>query len=143
MSRVAANVRLTRLRQVTVTQREFEIGLLQHLQRKIYLSTACAAGDHLKCRLVDKYRSMVCCCPDCGHDQPIGENPLLTGPLLHPVDRAEEQLPGYIYRDGLGRRYDLIKLATDLVLLARADPPERKVLQAADKIALFFAPRFG
>lgn len=110
--------------------------------QELYLSTACARGDHVNCRQVDKYGALVCCC-ECGHGAPPGPKVQLTGPLLHPVDRPEEQLAGYIYREGMGRRVDLVALATRVVLTVRADPPERKVLDVADMIALFFAPRFG
>ncbi len=128
---------------VDESERNAEIQRLYELMQRLYLSTACAGGNHLECRLVDKYRGLVCCCPDCGHEGPRLRNVLFTGPLLHPADTFAEQRPGYIYREGLGRRVDLVRLATDVILRARNEPQGPVLFEITDRIALLFAPRFG
>lgn len=110
---------------------------------EVYLSTACASGNHLECRLVDKFRGLVCCCTTCDHEGRTPKNQLLTGPLLHHAETIGEQRPGYIYRGTVGRRVDLVRLATALLLRAREEPQGAVLFEIADQIALLFAPRLG
>lgn len=128
---------------VSEQSRTAKIKILHALMAELYLSTACAAGDHLSCRLVDKYRALVCCCTGCDHEGRSPSSKVLTGPLLHPIDDDSEKRPGYIYRGGLGRRDDLVRMATAVLLDAREDDPCGKLWKITDRIALWFAPRIG
>lgn len=128
---------------MTDEERIAKIKILRQLMGELYLSTACAAGEHLECRLVDKFRSLVCCCPDCDHEGRSAKKRLLTGPLLHSVETIAEQRPGYVYRGGVGRRIDLLRLGTRVMLDARREPQGPVLFDIADRIALFFAPRLG
>lgn len=110
---------------------------------ELYLSTACAADSHLECRLVDKYRGLVCCCQACDHEGRTPKNQLLTGPLLHPAETIAEQRSGYVYRGGVGRRVDLLRVATQVLLEARREPRAPVLFDIADRIALLYAPRLG
>jgi hypothetical protein len=124
-------------------ERASKIKILKGLMDELYLSTACAAGNHLECRLVDKFRGLVCCCPDCDHEGRSPKKQLLTGPLLHSANTIAEQRSGYIYRGGLGRRVDLLRLATRVMLDARKEPRAPVLFEIADQIALLYAPRLG
>lgn len=136
------------LRRVTQTSRAAKIKILRSLMAELYLSTSCAAGNHMACRFVSEETALVCCCPECAHDWVLPSKRLATGPLLHSAATPEEQLAGYIYRPAAGVegvqgvRADLVRLVTEVVLAAREDPAGAVILRGALKCALFFAPRF-
>jgi hypothetical protein len=86
--------------------------LLHALMQRLYLSTACAAGDHIHCRQVDKYRSLVCVCTQCEHIPPTTAPEAMAGvPLLHLRERGEDRSPHHVYgkSDPLGVRVDVVR----------------------------------
>lgn len=117
--------------------------LLRTLMQNLYLSTACAAGDHGRCRLVDKYRGLPCCCTECDHTDLEGSPPAACVPLLHLGE--DERRPEYVYDDqGLGVRGDLVQ-AMSHVLEDHVHELRRPAMahQLAVAAALNFAPRSG
>ncbi|AZM47833.1 hypothetical protein DMB38_20400 [Streptomyces sp. WAC 06738] len=121
------------------------VELLRSLMQGLYLSTACAAGDHAKCRQVDKYRGLPCCCLECGHADLDGSPPPVCLPLLHMAEEGRQE-DGYTYLDGqvLGVRTDLYKaISGALELHVHELRRDRIAYDAAVKAALVFAPRIG
>lgn len=116
---------------------------LRELMQSLYLSTACAAGDHRECRTVDKYKGLPCCCTVCDHTDLNGSPPPASVPLLHYAEG--DRRPGYAYDAwGMGARSDLVA-ALDHVLEDHVHELSRPSLaqQLAVAAALVFAPRSG
>ncbi|MFF1693098.1 hypothetical protein ACFVXC_05650 [Streptomyces sp. NPDC058257] len=88
------------------------VKLLQALMEVLYLSTACASGQHHQCRGVDKFRSLVCCCTGCGHTSLLGPPPDTAGiPLLHLAEQYDQRDTHHVYEPNgtLGVRADLVR----------------------------------
>lgn len=123
------------------------IELMQSLMEVLYLSTACAAGQHSQCRQVDKFRSLVCCCPECGHaDLVAGKETSVDAPLLHLAVTEAERRDTHVYAAGeqLGVRHDLLRsLTKTLEEHTRLSEKQRLDLAVQLGIAacLVFAPR--
>lgn len=87
--------------------------LLHALMQRLYLSPACAAGHHTRCRFVSEYTSMVCSCTTCEHlDQTDYRPEAMAGvPLLHLRERGEDRSPHHVYgkSDPLGVRLDVVQ----------------------------------
>lgn len=118
--------------------------LLRALMENLYLSTACAAGDHARCRLVDKYRGLPCCCTECEHTDLDGAPPPACTPLWHLAEEGREEA-GYTYAGQyLGVRSDLYELI-ERVLAGHVHELRRPPIayEAAVAVALFLAPRSG
>lgn len=123
------------------------VELMQSLMEVLYLSTACAAGQHSQCRQVDKFRSLVCCCPECQHaDLAAGTGAGADAPLLHLAATEAEQRSTHVYAAGeqLGIRHDLLRsLTKTLEEHTRLNESQRLDLAVQLGIAacLVFAPR--
>ncbi|MEV8399259.1 hypothetical protein [Streptomyces niveus] len=122
--------------------------LMRQLMEVLYLSTACASGNHRQCRQVDKFRSLVCCCPECQHSdlRAVGPTSAST-PLLHLARTPPERLESHIYSHGelLGVRSDLV-LALEKTLQESAPRVREKdrqqvSVQLGIAACLTFAPR--
>ncbi|MEW1922230.1 hypothetical protein [Streptomyces sp. NPDC088360] len=123
------------------------VELLRGLMDVLYLSTACAAGQHSQCRQVDKFRSLVCCCPECAHtDIATGTPTGADAPLLHLAATKAERRDTHVYAAGeqLGIRQDLHRSITKtLEEHTRLNQAQRLNLAVQLGIAscLVFAPR--
>ncbi|MFH9731839.1 hypothetical protein [Streptomyces sp. NPDC017260] len=118
--------------------------LLGSLTQNLYLSTACAAGQHDDCVPVDPYRGLPCCCPLCDHVDLDGAPPPAEMPLHHLAEEGREK-DGYTYQGQfLGVRLDLYErieqILADHVHELRRPPLTYEVAVA---VALFLAPRSG
>ncbi|MFJ4739104.1 hypothetical protein [Streptomyces sp. NPDC088775] len=122
--------------------------LLRSLMEVLYLSTACASGNHSQCRQVDKFRALVCCCPECGHVDLQASGATSAGtPLLHLAGTNAERLDSHVYADGeaLGVRADLVRaLEKTLEETTRRTSGGRRrriAVQLGIAACLTFAPR--
>lgn len=123
------------------------VELMRGLMEVLYLSTACASGNHSQCRQVDKFRSLVCCCPECEHTDLVAGTP--TGadvPLLHLAATEAEQRDTHVYGadEQLGVRQDLVRsIAKTLEEDSRMNEARRLHLavQVGICACLVFAPR--
>ncbi|MFV0135528.1 hypothetical protein ACLGIH_20290 [Streptomyces sp. HMX87] len=122
-----------------------EAAFLAALSTDLFLSPACAAGEHAECWQVDSFRGRPCCCPDCDHVDLRGAPPPATLPLLHLADDGHQK-PGYTYHkgQGLGVRTDLYR-ALNRVLELHVHELRRPYLtyRLAVAAALVYAPRRG
>ncbi|MFC9505438.1 hypothetical protein [Streptomyces sp. NPDC057002] len=117
--------------------------LLYSISQELHLDPACRAGVHEKCRYVDQFSGLTCCCPLCEHTALDGAPPPVTLPLLH---LAEEGRPrnGYTYLEGecLGVRSNLYELMVRLLERNAHQPHRSRVAyELALGTALLFAPR--
>lgn len=123
------------------------VALLRGLMEVLYLSTGCAAGQHSQCQQVDNFRSLVCCCPECGHtDLVAGKATRADAPLLHLAIAEGERRDTHVYAAGeqLGVRHDLLRsLTKTLEEHTRLSEAQRLDLAVQLGIAacLVFAPR--
>lgn len=123
------------------------VELLRGLMEVLYLSTACASGNHSQCRQVDKFRALVCCCPECEHtDLVTGKTTGADVPLLHLASTEGERRDSHVYAAGeqLGIRQDLLRsLTKTLEEHTRLNETQRLDLAVQLGIAavLVFAPR--
>ncbi|MFE2539019.1 hypothetical protein [Actinacidiphila glaucinigra] len=117
--------------------------LLRTLMGRLYLSTACAADDHRRCRLVSKYSGLPCCCTRCRHTHLDGSPPPAITPLLHLAEDGRYSHQHTYFGDQLlGVRTDMVQ-AMNRVLDTHV-PEERREALAYDlavAAALIFAPR--
>ncbi|WNI17654.1 hypothetical protein [Actinacidiphila sp. ITFR-21] len=123
------------------------VELLRGLMEVLYLSPACASGNHSRCDQVDRFRSLVCCCPECEHaDLAAGLPAGADVPLLHLAATEAEQRASHVYAPGeqLGIRQDLHRSLTK-TLEERTRLSETNRLDLAVQLGisavLVFAPR--
>lgn len=122
-----------------------EVAFLVALSTDLFLSPACAAGQHEQCWQVDTFTGRPCCCPDCDHVDLGGAPPPATLPLLHLAEEGRAE-PGYTYykAEGLGVRTDLVD-AMNRILELHVHELRRPYLayRLAVAAALTYAPRSG
>lgn len=122
-----------------------EVAFLVALSSDLFLSPACAAGEHEQCWQVDNFTGRPCCCPDCDHVDLEGAPPPVILPLLHLAEEGRA-LPGYTYykAEALGVRSDLYE-ALWRVLELNVHELRRPHLtyRLAVAAALTYAPRSG
>ncbi|MGW1180175.1 hypothetical protein [Streptomyces drozdowiczii] len=117
------------------------VKLLHTLMQSLYLSTACAAGQHHQCHGVDRFRSLICCCIECGHTRHVGT------PLLHHAETAGERDAHHAYEPGgqLGVRTDLVqaleKTLDEWMPHIAEDARRTLAIQCGITACLTFAPR--
>jgi hypothetical protein len=122
-----------------------EVAFLAVLSTDLFLSPACAAGEHEKCWQVDTFTGRPCCCPECDHVDRHGAPPPATLPLLHLAEEGRCEA-GYTYHNGqgLGVRTDLVQ-AMNRALELHVHELRRPYLayRLAVAAALVYAPRSG
>lgn len=125
------------------------------LNRRQYLSTACSAGDHESCRLMNTYTAQSCVCARCHHQPRLLSVEADCGPWLHtknqPLPDGFEVDDFEYHDDFFGVRKELIDEAVaelrELGILGRyAVPPavmRNVVWHVLERVLSTMVPRAG